>query len=74
MVSSPLMDAQTLRSTGAPAPEPPPSLERRRAAELTAETAAVLAAQRAELELAVERCLAQLPFPMRVVVRRALAL
>ncbi|HYB23245.1 MAG TPA: hypothetical protein VED41_05575 [Solirubrobacteraceae bacterium] len=55
-------------------PDPPPSLDDKRAGELAAQTEAVLARQRRELEAAITEALEQVPAPLRGVVRRALGM
>jgi len=53
-------------------PDPPPSLDGKRAGELAAQTEAMLARQRRELETAIAEAFEQVPAPLRGVVRRAL--
>ena len=52
----------------------PSSLDDKRCAEPTAQTEAVLARQRRELEAAITEAFAQVPAPSRGVVRRALGM
>jgi hypothetical protein len=54
-------------------PDPPPSLDRKRAAELTACTEAALMRQRRELNNAIEQALERIPWPLRGPVRRIMA-
>jgi len=55
-------------------PDPPPSLDGKRARELAAQTEEVLARQRRELEAAIAEAFEQVPAPLRGVVRRALGM
>lgn len=54
-------------------PDPPASLERERAAELSAQTEAALLRQRRELAAAIDRAFEHVPAPLRGAVRRVLA-
>ncbi len=55
-------------------PDPPPSLDAERAAQLTAQTEAALGDQREELAVAIERAFEHIPWPLRGAVRRMLGL
>jgi hypothetical protein len=54
-------------------PDPPASLDRKRAAKLTACTEAALTRQRRELRSAIEKGLGRVPWPLRGTVRRIMA-
>ena len=58
----------------APIPDPPSSLESKRARELSALTEAALSRQRRELAQSLEAALDHIPRPLRGAVRRALGL
>jgi hypothetical protein len=53
-------------------PDPPPSLDRERAAELGGHAEAALLRRRRELDAAIELAFAQVPAPLRRVARRIL--
>jgi hypothetical protein len=55
-------------------PDPPASLDPKRAAELRTQTEAALRRQRSELASALERALEQIPRPLRGAVRRVVGL
>jgi hypothetical protein len=55
-------------------PDPPPSLDAKRASQLGAETEAALRRQRRELADALERALNHIPRPLRGTVRRVMGL
>jgi hypothetical protein len=51
-------------------PDPPPSLDRKHAAKLTACTEAALMRQRKELKSAIKKGFERVPWPLRGTVRR----
>jgi hypothetical protein len=53
-------------------PDPPASLDRERAAELSAHVQAALLRRRRELEAAIDDAFEQIPAPLRPVARRIL--
>jgi hypothetical protein len=53
-------------------PDPPPSLDSERAAELSAHTKAALRRQRRELATSIDKAFKHIPWPLRGAVRRAL--
>jgi hypothetical protein len=53
-------------------PNPPASLDSKRAAELSAHTRAALRRQRRELTVAIDKAFEHIPWPLRGAVRRAL--